>query len=111
MTEDGTVSILVQPRGYRLRYASNAAHGLERQPATCLDEAGLAALLHACGVGPWSIQQACAELRAGRMAILPLVCTQGQLDATFPRAPTSDARVLEQPHRMTLRQSLRSFLR
>ena len=29
MTEDGTVSILVQPRGYRLRYASNAAHGLE----------------------------------------------------------------------------------
>ena len=111
MTEDGTLSILVQPRGYRLRYASNDAHGLERQPATCLDEAGLVALLHACGVGPWPIQQACAELQAGRMAILPLVCTRAQLDATFSRAPTSDAHVLDQPHRMTLRLALRSFLR
>ena len=87
----------MQPYGYRVRYTSNDAHGLERQPAKCLDEAGLAALLRACGLGPWSIQHACAELQAGRMTILPLVCTLAQLDAAFPRAPTSDVRAIDDP--------------
>src|SRR5262249_25434053 len=87
MTEERTLSIAVQPYGYRVCYASNDAYGLERQPATGLDEAGVAALLATCGVGSWAIQQACAELHAGRMAILPLVCTWVQLDATFPRVP------------------------
>lgn len=109
MTEDGTLSILVQPYGYRVCYASNDVYGLERQPATCLDEASLAALLAACGVGPWAIQQACAELHAGRMAILPLVCTRAQLDATFPHVPTHDARVMQHPHRMRRRPALRSL--
>jgi hypothetical protein len=49
MTEEGTLSIVGQPYGYRVCYASNDAYGLERQPATGLDEAGLAALLAACG--------------------------------------------------------------
>jgi hypothetical protein len=87
--EEGTLSIVVQPDGYSVRYASNDAHGCERQPATGLDEAGLTALLRACGLGLWAIQQACVELQAGRMAILPLVCPRAQLDATFPRALTS----------------------
>ena len=90
MTEEGTLSIVGQPQGYRVCYASNDAYGLERPPATGLDEAGVVALLGACGVGSWAIQQACAELHAGRMAILPLVCTRGQLDATFPHGPTSE---------------------
>ena len=107
MTEDGTVSIVGQPQGYRVCYASNDAYGLERQPAMGLDEASLAALLAACGVGPWAIQQASAELHAGRMAILPLVCTRAQLDATFPHVPTHDAHVRQHPDRMSLRPTLR----
>ena len=103
MTEEGTLSIVGQPSGYRVCYASNDAYGLERQPATGLDEAGLATLLAACGVGPWATQQACVELHAGRMAILPLVCTRAQLDATFPYGPTSDAHVRHPPHRRSLR--------
>jgi hypothetical protein len=103
MTEDGTLSIVGQPYGYRVCYASNDAYGLERQPATGLDEAGLAA----CGVGPWAIQQAGAELQAGRMAILPLVCTRAQLDATFPHVPTSDVHVTPHPQRMRIRPALR----
>src|SRR5262245_6761034 len=87
MTEEGTLSIVGQPQGYGVCYASNDAYGLERQPATGLDAAGLATLLAACGVGPWAIHQAGAELHAGRMAILPLVCTRAQLDATFPHVP------------------------
>ena len=97
MTEDGTLSIVVQPQGYRACYASNDAYGLERQPATGLDESGVAALLATCGVGSWAIQQACAELHAGRMAILPLVCTRVQLDATFPHVPTSEAHRMPPP--------------
>ena len=107
MTEEGTLSIVGQPYGYRVCYASNDAYGLERQPATGLDEAGLAALLATCGVGPWAIQQASAELHAGRMAILPLVCTRAQLDATFPHVPTSDAYVMNHPHRMSFRSARR----
>ena len=99
MTEEGTVSIVGQPYGYRVCYASNDAYGLERQPATGLDEAGVAALLAVCGVGSWAIQQACAKLHAGRMAILPLVCTGGQLDATFPHVPTSEVHGMPPPHR------------
>ena len=107
MTEEGTLSIVVQPHGYRVCYASNDAYGLERQPATGLDESGVAALLATCGVGSWAIQQACAELHAGRMAILPLVCTRVQLDATFPHVPTSDASVMHPPHRMSFRSARR----
>jgi hypothetical protein len=107
MTEEGTLSIVVQPYGYRVCYASNDAYGLERQPAMGLDEAGLAALLAACGVGPWEIQQACTELHTGRMAILPLVCTRAQLDATFPHVPTSEAHGMHPPQRMSRRPALR----
>ena len=101
MTEEGTLSIVVQPYGYRVCYASNDAYGLERQPAMGLDEAGVAVLLATCGVGSWAIQQACAELHAGRMAILPLVCTRVQLDATFPHVPTSEVHGMPPPHRMS----------
>ena len=107
MTEEGTLSILRQPQGYRVCYASNDAYGLERQPAMCRDEASLAALLIACGVGPWAIQQAGAELHAGRMAILPLVGTRAQLDATFPHVPTHEAHVRQPPHRRSRRPALR----
>ena len=109
MREEGTLSILEQPQGYRLCYASNDAYGLERQPATCLDEADLAAVLAACGVEPWAIQQAGAELHAGRMAILPLVCTRTQLDATFPQVPPHDASVMTHSHRMSHHPALRSL--
>jgi hypothetical protein len=108
MTEEGTLSIVGQPHGYRFCYASNDAYGLERQPATGLDEASLAALLAACGVGLWAIQQARAELHAGQIALLPLVCTRAQLDMTFPHVPTHEAHVMQHPQRIRLRPALYS---
>jgi hypothetical protein len=64
-------------------------------------------LLAACGVGLWAIQQAGAELHASRMAILPLVGTRAQLDATFPHVPTHEAHVMQPPHRQHHRPALR----
>ena len=107
MTEDGDREYLGQPRGYRLltRRMPRTASSASRRRASTRPAWRPCSTLR--GVGPWWIQQACAELRAGRMAILPLVCTQGRLTRPFPRAPTSDAGVLDQPHRMPLRSFLR----
>jgi hypothetical protein len=84
MTEEGMLSIVRRGTTYQVRYASSNPHGLERLPSPCPDEGTLDALLHHCGMDPWSIQQAGTELRKGRMAVLPLSCTQAQLQAFFP---------------------------
>jgi hypothetical protein len=105
MPEAGTLCILGEPHGYHVRYASNNAQSPERRPVTCPDEAALAAVLHACGLDPWSIDQACAELQAGRVAIVSLVCTRTHLDATFPLAPPS---ALSHSPRMSTRQAIRA---
>ena len=84
MTEDGILGIVRRGTTYQVRYASSSPHGLERSPYPCPDEGTLVALLHQCGMDPWSIQQAGTELRKGRMAVLPLSCTQAQLQAYFP---------------------------
>ena len=41
-------------------------------------------LLQHCGLDLWSITQAVAELRQGRMAVLPFVFAQAHLQAYFP---------------------------
>ncbi len=83
MTEEGILSIVRRETTYQVRYASSNPHGLEWPPYPCPDEGTLVALLHQCGTDPWSIQQAGTELRKGRMAVLPLRCTQAQLQASF----------------------------
>ena len=105
MPEAGTLCILRAPHGYHVRYASNNAQRPERRPATCPDEAALATLLHACGLDPWSMQQACVELQAGRVAIVSLVCAQTYLDAIFPVAPPS---AVSPSPRMRTRQAIRA---
>ena len=84
MTEEGMLSIVRRGTTYQVRYASSNPHGLDRPPYPCPDEGTLVTLLHHCGMDPWSIQQAGTELRKGRMAVLPLSCTQAQLQAYFP---------------------------
>ena len=83
MTEEGMLSIVRRGTTYQVRYASSNPHGLEWPPSPCPDEGTLVALLHQCGMDPWAIQQAGTELRKGRMAVLPLRCTQAQLQASF----------------------------
>jgi hypothetical protein len=83
MTEEGMLSIVRRETTYQVRYASSNPHGLEWPPYPCSDEGTLVALLHQCGTDPWSIQQAGIELRKGRTGVLPLRCTQAQLQASF----------------------------
>jgi hypothetical protein len=83
MSEEGMLSIVRRGTTYQVRYASSNPHSLDRPPYPCPDEDTLVALLHHCGMDPWSIQQAGTELRKGRMAVLPLSCTQAQLQAYF----------------------------
>jgi hypothetical protein len=77
------LSIVRRETTYQVRYASSNPHGLERSPYPCPDEGTLVTLLQHCGMDSWSIQQAGTELRKGRMAVLPLRCTQAQLQAYF----------------------------
>jgi hypothetical protein len=58
--------------------------GMDRPPYPCPNEGTLVALLHHCGIDSWSIQQANTELQKGRMAVLPIVCSQAQMQAYFP---------------------------
>jgi hypothetical protein len=83
MTVEGMLSIVQRGTTYQVRYASSNPHGLEWPPYPCSDEGTLVTLLHQCGMDPWSIQQAGTELRKGRMAVLPLRCTQAQLQTYF----------------------------
>jgi len=88
MTEEGTLSIVRREKAYKVRYASNNPHTMDqRQPYTCIDAAHLEAFLHHCGSDPWSIHQACAELRNGRqrgVTVLCIVLSVEQVQASFP---------------------------
>jgi len=83
MREAGTVSIVRRGAVYQVRYASNNPYALDCQPYTCTDEAQLGVLLRQCGVDPWSVRQACTELRKGRCVVLPTVCAVEQMPACF----------------------------
>ena len=78
------LSIVRRGTAYQVHYASSNPHGLDRPPYPCPDEGSLVALLHHCGLDTWSIHQAGAELRQGRMAVVPLVCPQAQIQPYFP---------------------------
>ena len=99
MTEEGMLSIVRRGTTYQVRYASFNPHDLERRPYPCLDEAALVALLHHCGLEPWSLHRALAELRHGRLAVLSIVLAEAQRQRYFPRAqgPLTSARTATTP--------------
>jgi len=84
MVEEGMLSILRHGTTYQVRYASSNPYDRDRQPYTCSNEHTVVTLLQHCGLDPWSITQAVAELRQGRMAVLPFVFAQAHLQAYFP---------------------------
>ena len=83
MAEEGMLSILRRGTTYQVRYASNNPYDREPQPSTCSDERTVVTLLQHCGMDPWSITQAVAELRQGRMAVLPCVFSQAHMQVCF----------------------------
>src|SRR2546421_184413 len=64
--------------------ASSTPPAMERQPSPCPDEGALFALRHHGGLGAWSLHRALAELRYGRMAVLPIVLSEAQRQRDFP---------------------------
>jgi hypothetical protein len=84
MTEDGMLSILRRGTTYQVRFASSHPYGVDRQPYLCANAEALRALLQHCGMDAWSMQQTQTELRHGRLAVLPLACTPGPMQAYFP---------------------------
>ena len=84
MTEAGILSIVRRGTTSQVRDASSNPHAMERQPYPCPDEGALFALRHHCGLGAWSLHRALAELRYGRMAVLPIVLSEAQRQRYFP---------------------------
>jgi hypothetical protein len=83
MTAEGMLSIVPRGTTYQVRYALSNPYGMDSPPYTCPDEGTLVALLHYWGIDSWSIHQAGTELRKGRMAVLPIVCSPAQMQAFF----------------------------
>jgi hypothetical protein len=83
MMEEGTLSIVRRGHTYQVRYASNNPYTMDHELSTHPDEGHVSAWLHHCGLDPWAIQQAAAELRHGRMAVLPVVWSPAQRHASF----------------------------
>ena len=99
MPEDGTVSILRRGPCYQVRYASNNPYGREREPWVCPDEEHVRTLLHHCGIEEATIQQACADVRKGGMAILCLVLSPEQRQRFFrPAAWSASPHGARRPH-------------
>jgi len=83
MTEEGTLGIVMLENTYKIRYASNNPHGLDRQHYKCTDEAELGAFLQQLEIDSWYIQQVFAELWKGRLAALPIVLSAEQIQEYF----------------------------
>jgi hypothetical protein len=84
MTEDGILGIVRCGTTYQVRYASYNPCDLDRPPYQCSDEGTLVAWLRHCGMEPWYIHQASADLRKGGFAALPIVLSETQMQTYFP---------------------------
>ncbi|MGE3541326.1 MAG: hypothetical protein AB7N91_28320 [Candidatus Tectimicrobiota bacterium] len=73
MLTEGTLSIVRRGHMYQIRYAANDPYAPAYARSTQPDEAHVRAWLTDCGLDAWAIQQACAELRHGRIAVLPVL--------------------------------------
>ena len=83
MTEEGTLGIVMLENTYKVRYASNNPHSLDRQHYKCIGEAELGAFLQQLEIDAWYIQQAFAELWKGGFAGLPISLSDEQIQAYF----------------------------
>jgi hypothetical protein len=83
MTEDGILGIMKRGNTYQVRYASYNPHGLDRPSYQCPDEGALVTLLRRCGMDPWYIHQAGAELQKGGFAALPIALAEAQIQTYF----------------------------
>jgi hypothetical protein len=83
MTEEGTLSILMLENTYKVRYASNNPHSMDRQPYQCTNQEKLGAFLHQLVPDAWYIKQAFAELWKGGFAALPIALSAEQIQAYF----------------------------
>jgi hypothetical protein len=83
MTEEGTLGILMLENAYRVRYASNNPHSMDRQHYKCTDEVALGTFLQHLEIDEWYIEQAFAELWKGRFAALPIVLSAEQIQEYF----------------------------
>jgi hypothetical protein len=87
MAEEGTLSIVRRGSGYQVRYASNHPYDPERPPHACPDEETLRAFLHHVGLEAGAIHQACAAVQTGGVAVLRILLSPGQRQASFPLPP------------------------
>jgi CheY-like chemotaxis protein len=94
MPEEGTLSILRRGEAYHVRYASTNPYAQESPVRVCPDEATLRAVLHALGTDPAALQYACAVARTGSLAVLRLLVTPGQRQASFGPTAFQARRVL-----------------
>jgi len=83
MTEEGTLGIVMLENAYKVRYASNNPHSMDRQYYKCTDEAELGAFLQHLEIDSWYIKQVFAELWQGRLAALPIVLSAEQIQEYF----------------------------
>jgi hypothetical protein len=83
MTEDGILGIMKRGNTYQVRYASYNPHGIDRPLYQCPDESTLVALLRRCGMDPWYIHQAGAELQKGGFVALPIALAEAQIHTYF----------------------------
>jgi len=83
MTEEGTLSIVIRENTYKVRYASNNPHSVDRQPYQCPNEEILSAFLHQLALDAWYIKQAFVELWKGGFAALPIVLSAEQIQEYF----------------------------
>jgi hypothetical protein len=86
--EDGLLSLMRRGDAYQVRYASTNPSALDPPPVSCHETATLVAWLHGWGIDAWSISQAMATVRNGRVAVLPVSVTAAQCQAALrPAAP------------------------
>jgi hypothetical protein len=83
MTDEGTLSILMRENTYKVRYASNNPHSMDRQPYKCTDEEKLGEFLKQLEIDAWYIKQAFAELWKGGFVALPIVLSTEQIQEYF----------------------------
>ena len=83
MTEEGTLGILLLENTYKVRYASNDPHSMDRQHYKCTDEEELGTFLQQLEIDEWYIEQVFAELWKGRFAALPIVLSAEQIQEYF----------------------------
>ena len=89
MRETGILSIVRCGSTLQVGYASFNPYDRDRHTYQCSNESALVAMLHNWGIDAWTLQQAVASLRKGKVAVLPVALSEAQLQTYFPPQPTA----------------------